>query len=173
MGKKEEIRAKLAELASLYGPANTLLAKVKSVNEAEFTCVLEDDDDAELVYDDVRLRPVLDGNESVTLVPKIGTWALAIRMEDDEDWMLLAAGEMEKIIMKANSKISLKVGDREFTIDSKFLVKKGTETLKKIMDDTLDAIQQLTVNTNVGPSSVPINAATFAAIKTRISNFLS
>jgi hypothetical protein len=163
MDKKEEIRKKLKGMATANG-STTMLAKVKSVDDAEFTCVLEDDDNAELTYEDVRLRPVLDGAESFTLFPKVGTWVLAIRIEEDNDWMIIAAGEVDKVRMKC--------GTSELEIKNGFLIKKGSETMKKIMDDLFTAIQALTVNTNVGPSSVPINSGTFAAIKVRADNLL-
>jgi hypothetical protein len=159
MDKKEQIREGLRDLAKRVGPVQTILATVVSVNEAEFTCVLNDGD---IDIHDVRLRPVLNGNEAQTLIPKAGSYVLAIRIEE---WMLMAADEIDKY--------RVKIGDMEFEMDgSKFLFKMDSETLKKIMDDLLDAIEQLTVNTNVGPSSVPINIASFIAIKTRVDNFL-
>lgn len=173
MGKTEEIRKALAKFSSNYGPQNTMLATVESVDEGEFTCILKDDDNDELIYEDVRLRPVLDGNESVTVFPKVGTWALAVRIEEDEQWMVIACGEADKISSLADTEIKSKVGTSEFTIDDGFLIKKGSETLKEIMDDLLEGIQQLTVNTNVGPSSVPINIATFVAIQARVANLLN
>lgn len=90
MSKQAEIRQALADHARRYGPQQTMLATVLSVSEDDFTCVLQDDDNGELKYEDVRLRPVLDGNESVTIFPKAGTWALATRVEEDEDWMVIA-----------------------------------------------------------------------------------
>lgn len=171
MSKQEETRELLKKFIKGHGPkGNTMLATVTSVNEGEFTCVL-DDDGAE--YEDVRLRPVLDGNESITVFPKVGTWALAVRIEEEEDWMVIAVGEADKIKSLAESEIKSIVGTSEFTIDDGFLMKKGAETLKEIMDDLLEGIQQLTVNTNVGPSSVPINIATFVAIQVRVANLLN
>lgn len=161
MGKHDELRTMLAAFAEKFGPKNTMLATVSSVDEAAFTCDLTDDD---ANYKDVRLRPVLDGNESVTIFPKTGTWVLAIRIEEEESWMIVAVGEA--------SKVRMIVDDCTYEIKDGFLVQKGSETLKKIMDDLLQGIEQLTVNTNVGPSSVPINVATFVAIKARIDNFL-
>lgn len=171
MGKQDEIRKALGEFSSKYGPQNTMLATVKSVDEGEFTCVLQDDDNGELEYTDVRLRPVLDGNESITIFPKSGTWALAVRLEESEEWMVIAVGEADKVHSKVETEIKDVVGTTEFTIKDGFLMKKDAETMKKIMDDLLQAIQQLTVNTNVGPSSVPINIATFVAIKVRVDQF--
>lgn len=48
------------------------------------------------------------------------------------------------------------------------------DTLKDVILGPLcDAIQAITVNTAVGPSSPPINAATFASIKAQLSQILS
>lgn len=49
----------------------------------------------------------------------------------------------------------------------------GSETLKKIISDLIDAINAITVTTPSGPSTPPLlNAATFNAIKARLSNLL-
>lgn len=47
------------------------------------------------------------------------------------------------------------------------------ETLKTKLDSILDAIVLITVPTGVGPSGVPVNAATFTAIKATLSTILS
>lgn len=66
----------------------------------------------------------------------------------------------------------IKTDTTEFTIDpAGFTLKKGTETLKKIMSDLLDAIIAETHATGTGPSGPPINIADFTAIKTRIGTF--
>jgi hypothetical protein len=95
MERSEQIRSAFKKMAEKVGPAPTLLALVRTVNEANDVCELVDDD--ELVYSDVRLRPVVDGNQSVTLVPKVNTWALAVRLENEDEWMMIACGEVEKI----------------------------------------------------------------------------
>jgi hypothetical protein len=97
MGKEEQVRNLLKKMASDVGPAQTILAVVKSVDEGAFTCDLIDDE-TELEFFDVRLRPVLDGNSGITLIPKVNAWALAVRIEDGDDWMLIAAGEYSKVL---------------------------------------------------------------------------
>ena len=163
MDKAEQIRQGIKNLVrpNISSTIATILGKVESVDEDEMTCVITDDTNE---ISDVRLRPVINGNESMTLFPKVGGWALIVKIEEEEDWMLVGADEIDKI--------RIKVGTSEFEIKDGFLVKRGTETLKKIFDDLFDAIEQLTVNTNVGPSSVPINVATFAAIKVRVDQLL-
>jgi hypothetical protein len=99
MDRDEQIREGFKKLAAKVGPSCTLLGTVQSVDEDEMTCVLYDED-SDLEFEDVRLRPVLDGKESITQFPKEGTWGLAIRLEDEDDWMLIAAGEIDKWRMK-------------------------------------------------------------------------
>lgn len=98
MEKSEQIRQRLKQMAMGVGPKCSLLGTVKSVNETERTCVIYDDD-LDIDFEDVRLRPVLDGNDSLVLVPKINSWALAVRIEDEDEWMLIAAGEFEKVLI--------------------------------------------------------------------------
>lgn len=47
------------------------------------------------------------------------------------------------------------------------------DTLKGLLDELVDAITALTVNTVGGPSTPPLNAAQFIAIKARFITFLS
>ncbi len=83
MATEEQIREGFQKLAQKFGPAVSNIAIVKSVDEAKATCVLIDEDEQE--YLDVRLRPVLNGKQSFLQVPKVGTYVLAIRIEDDDD----------------------------------------------------------------------------------------
>lgn len=93
MDKKEQIRQRLKEMASEVGPAVSLLAQVSAIDLDERTCDLVDDEGLE--FPGVRLRPVVDDTESLTLIPKLNTWVLAIRIEDDAEWMIVAAGELD------------------------------------------------------------------------------
>ncbi|NOS94532.1 MAG: hypothetical protein HOP30_21685 [Cyclobacteriaceae bacterium] len=100
MEKSEKIRQMLFQMAKELGPAPTMLARVKSVNETERTCVLVDDQ-TDLPYEDVQLRPVQDSTKSITLIPKVNTWALAVRIEDQDEWMVIAVGEADKILINS------------------------------------------------------------------------
>ncbi len=167
MGKADDIRKALADFSGKYGPQNTMLATVDSVDEAEFTCVLQDDDNGELTYPDVRLRPVLDGNESVTVFPKVGTWALAVRIEEEENWMVIAVGEADKVVTVADSEIKSVVGTSEFTIDDGFLMQKGSDTLKQILTLIVEAVQPIVVIYGNNPVYAKLTQAL-----TKINNLL-
>ncbi len=168
MATPEQIRAKLKEMAKNDGPAVSNIAKVKSVDETKATCVLIDEDGQEIF--DVRLRPVLTGKKSFILVPKVGSYVLAVRVEDDDDWMVIAADEIEKIGYYIETSI--------FEIDSTgFLLKKENETLKKIMVDLIGAVKAMsftltTPDTINGATTALVNLAQFTAIEIRINQFL-
>lgn len=49
-------------------------------------------------------------------------------------------------------------------------IKKGGESLKKLISDLIDEINKITVTTYAGPSGTPINATLLTAIKTRLGD---
>ena len=72
---------------------------------------------------------------------------------------------------KSSKTLNFKISTTELIMTaSGWTIKRGSESLKSIISDTLDKIMALTVTTPVGPSGVPINLADFAAIKTRLPN---
>lgn len=159
MDRDEQIRQGIKKLAEKVGPMSSLLGTVKSVDVDEVTCVISDDD-TETEFPDIRLRPVLDGTESITMYPKVGTWALAIRIENDDDWMLIAAGEFDKWRMKIGTTII----EQDAT---GLLIKKGNDTLKGILSDFIDEVAKIVVLQGTSPS-VPA----LLAIKTKVLNVL-
>jgi len=70
----------------------------------------------------------------------------------------------ENIIINAKEKIILGAGKEPLVLG---------DTLKGILEDILAAIGRLTVNTYFGPSTTPINAAEFEAIKKQLNTILS
>lgn len=171
MATPEQIREALNQMAKKHGPAVSNIAKVKLVDETKATCVLVDEDGQEIF--DVRLRPVLTGKKSFILVPKVGSYVLAVRVEDDDDWMVIAADEI--------TKVGYYVGTVLFEIDATgFLLKKENETLKKIMIDLIGAVKAMsfavsttgTAAAQTGTTNTLVNLAQFTAIETRINQFL-
>lgn len=161
MDKSAEIREALAAHAAKYGPMQTMLATVLSVDETAFTCVLkEEDEDFDLQYPGVRLRPVLDGNEAMTLYPKVGTWALAIRIEEDEYWMLIAAGEYDKWRLKIGTAIIEQN-------DAGFLIKKSEDTLRDALILLIEGVEKILVLQGNNPDFEKL-----AQAKVKIKNIL-
>jgi hypothetical protein len=162
MTKAEQIREALKQHIKAHTGMTTVLATVVSVDEDEMTCEL--DDDGLAIYD-VRLKPVLRTDESVVMFPAVDSFVLIGRIEDDEEWMLLACEKVDKY--------RITVDDCVIEMTSEGIkISKAGESLKNILNDLIDAIKALTVPTNTGASGTPINAAQFTAIENRVNNFL-
>lgn len=98
----------------------------------------------------------------ITIVPKEGSQVLAAIIEGKTtEAVIIACETPEKVLWKIGTAVY------EFDADG-HLIKRGNETLKKILDDLFEGILALTVTTSSGPSGTPINAATFQAIKNRL-----
>jgi hypothetical protein len=162
MATPEQIRAGFKRMAKQDGPAVTNIAKVKSVDENKATCILVDEDDQEIY--DVRLRPVLSGNKSFILVPKVGTYVLAVRVEDDEDWMIIAADEV--------TKVGYYVGKTIFELEDKVNIEAGGESLGGLIDDLFAAIGNMVFVTPAGNTTLLVNTAEFLTLKTRFKKVL-
>lgn len=144
MGKHaEKIRQGFAALARKAVGQNSILAQVKSVDEDEFTCVLFDEETG-VDYEDVRLRPVIDGNESLTLFPKIDSWVVAIQIEDSEDWQIVSVSEIDKY--------RVVTGNRTIEQDADgLLIKNGNDTLKDCLKLIIEGVQGIVVIQGTNP----------------------
>lgn len=164
MDKQEQIRLGIAEIAKRYGPLNSVLAQVLSVDETEKTCVLDLDG---IELPDVRLAPVINDNHSAIAFPAINSFVLAVRIEGDDDWMVIAADEI--------TKYRVTIGDMVFEMDGeKFLLKKGEENLKKLVDDLFTAMlnEKHMTNTGVTISLTTTSTLAYNNLKTRFENIL-
>jgi hypothetical protein len=154
MNKREQIREAFRKMAAHEGPVQTKLVQVTSVDEDEMTCIVLDDD---IEINDVRLRNVLNDKESISIIPKINSWVLMQRLEEDEDWMVVAVDEIDKY--------RIVCGEMVFEMfDGKFLIQNGGENLGKCLDDLITQIQAI---------YAPKNTASITAIQTRLKTFLS
>lgn len=117
MATVNEIRDRLIEMAGTYAPAVSVLAKVKSVDEDECTCVLVDDDGQE--FFEVRIRPITGKNKYFLQIPKNNSFVLAVRIEDTEEWQIVACDEVKKV--------QLIVGDIEVVISETDILMNGGE----------------------------------------------
>ena len=176
--RTEAIRKKLQEMFS--GEDQVFLATVKEVDENEFTCTVLIDD--ELEYTDVRLRSVIDQQkQGFAFVPKVGSMVLVGRIGNSDQLFVALFSEVNKVLMTAGSlevtvdpeKVEVKKGSSTFRqTEAGFTFTRSNEGLKKLLQDLITEITQLTVPTGVGPSGMPINAAAFTAIKTRVGNLM-
>lgn len=162
MATAAEIREKLEEMAKAHGPAVSNIARVRSVDEVNATCILEDEDGQEIF--DVRLRAVLTGKKSFLQVPKVGSQVLAIRIEDDDDWMVIACDELEKVVWT--------VGQTTLSLTDKIKLEAGGESLATLIDDLFVAIDKMVFTTNMGPTIKLVNKPEFDSIKNRFKTLL-
>lgn len=150
----ENIREQLQQMAGSVGPAVSNIAKVKSVDESKATCTLEDEDGQEIL--EVRLRPVLSGRKSFLQIPKVGSFVLAIRIEDDSDWMIISCDEVEKFVwntpqaeveisdkihIKANEKSLLDLMEKLFQIIEKGYQTNTGTTIRLIMQNDFERLK--------------------------------
>jgi len=151
MDRQAMIRQRLKEMAAEVGPDCSILAQVKSVNEDEFTCDLYDDDSG-LDFFDVRLRPVIDGKEFITIIPKVDSWVLAVRIEDSDDWVVVSIGEAEKITTTIDTMIIEQNANG-------LLVKKADDTLKDALTLIVEAVQKIVVIQGTNPDQAKLSQA--------------
>lgn len=147
MASESEIRERLKHLAGSYAPAVSNIARIKSVDENECTCILSDDDGLE--FFDVRLKPVTGKNKSFLQIPKKGSFVLAIRVEDDDDWMVVACEEIEKVQVIV-----------------------GGESILQVVSDLFSAIMKMTFANGAGATGTTLNIAEFQTLQQRINKII-
>ena len=161
MATEEQIRKGLQDLAARFGPQVSNIATVKTVDEDKATCVLIDEDSQE--YVDVRLRPILTGKQSFLQIPKVGTQVLAVRIEDDDAWMILAHDETEKFLwITPNAKVE---------ISDKLLFEANNQNLLALMERLFTVIEN-GYTTNNGPTIKLILTPEFENIKNDFKKLL-
>lgn len=154
MSRQEQIREALRKFAAKHGPLQTILATVTSVDAAALTCAV--DNDGTPMYD-VQLRPVINGNESVTLFPTVGSYVLIARIEDDENWTVIQCDEIDRM--------RTVIGTMVFEMDgNKFKMVSGALSLHDILTDLV---------TEVIAIYAPKNVANLVAIKTKINQLFN
>ena len=158
----EDIRQKLGDLAGSSGPAVSNIAKVKSVDENGAVCVLEDEDGQEIP--EVRLRPVLTGKKSFLQIPKIGSLVLTVRIEDDDDWMIIACDEVDKFLWVTDT--------TKVELTDKVHISANNKNMAELIDKLFEAILKMRFTTNTGPTIMLINRAEFESLKNEFKELL-
>ena len=158
----EDIRQRLGDLAGSSGPAVSNIAKVKSVDENGAVCVLEDEDGQEIP--EVRLRPVLTGKKSFLQIPKIGSLVLAVRIEDDDDWMIIACDEVDKFLWVTDT--------TKIELTDKVHISANNKNMAELIDKLFEAILKMRFTTNAGPTIRLINRPEFESLKNEFKELL-
>lgn len=100
-----QIRQELIRLFKSVNPEGFMFtAKVKAVNEQEFTCDIQQGEDEEFVLHNVRLKPALDGNNLGYIpIPEIGSIAMfGILKMNEDDIFLVLPGKVKKWILNCD-----------------------------------------------------------------------
>ena len=117
-------------------------------------------------YDSVSLRSVITNDMGVVFYPAPHSVLFLYKLPGSKRLVVLACSEIESF--------HIKIEDTELSGNANgVVVKRGAESLKSILADTLDAIIAMTVTTGVGPSGTPINFAEFQQLKSRLNNLLT
>lgn len=157
-----DIRERLGDLVSSSGPAVSNIAKVKSVDENGAVCVLEDEDGQEIP--EVRLRPVLTGKKSFLQIPKIGSLVLTVRIEDDDDWMIIACDEVDKFLWVTDT--------TKIELTDKVHISANNKNMAELIDKLFEAILKMRFTTNAGPTIRLINRPEFESLKNEFKELL-
>lgn len=91
------IRESIERIVDQKLPIQTIVGKVKSVNEDDMICDISVEGSADLL--DVRLRAVIDGQETgILIVPKKGSYVLVSLIDNKPESAFISAySEIEKI----------------------------------------------------------------------------
>ncbi len=166
MDLTNEIHDALSEYLKRRTKVTLVLAKVTAIDEAAQTCDVEDIVGEHEIFD-VRLR-ASSANKGLLIVPEMGSQVLIGAIgQSDTEYCVLSFTKVKKL--------SVEIDSVSYEIDNQgFLIKKGGEDLKKILNDLIQQIQLLTVTcaAPATPSSPPLNNAAFVAIKSRLNLLL-
>lgn len=149
------IREAFLKLAATVAPDATILGTVESVDEAEGTCVVVDD---EVTYNDVRLHSVLNGEESISIVPEEESFVIAARIEGGEDWYVLNCSKIAKWRCKSGDVV------QEIT-SSGFTFAKGNDNMIDAIIKFIDAFNIMVIAQGTMPDATKI-----AEAKTALQN---
>lgn len=129
---EDEIRR---QLRAQFGGSNaTVLGKVKEVDEPSRTCTIEDDG---VEMPGIRLQCITDGSKGVAVFPKVGAQALAVSIEGNDGWMVVACSEIDKIRIDVGQS-NLEIKDGEIAVNG------GTVGMTKTdkLTEKINALEQ-------------------------------
>lgn len=158
-------------------PVIITTGKVDSVDTTAMTCLVKIAGKPDRI--DVRLRSVITDDSGLTVVPETDSDVLVALIDNKpESTLLLATSRVEQVLYKTDDSEWLMNNDGLTAVVDKteleaskdgYILKRQNETLKGLLDELIDAINQITVPTATGPSGVPVNKPVFTQIKNRLN----
>ena len=182
MGKEtQNIKENLEKVINWAVPAplGAELCQVTAINILDYTitCVGQA---TSKVYFNVPLVTTISEKQSITAIPKLDSKVIIVQIDRLNSFVALT-GELTslyftapEIIAKINDKFQITdVSNVNFEITpSGMKLVVGSQSLKSAIQDLQTAIENLTVMTSTGASSVPINIANITTAFTKIKNTL-
>ena len=156
----DKLRQTLADRVKSSIPTQIFWCRAKEIDWEEKTMTADSLNEGEAGFFNIQL-----GIGSEFKKPESGSYCLiGIIENDDTAPFLIWAEKLEEI--------DLIVKECEFQIKEGFLLRKENETLKKIMVDLLQEIQNMKFTTNTGSTILLVNKPQFKAIENRFKQFL-
>ncbi len=122
------------------------LATIKSVNKDNDTCVVVDDEGYE--YTNVQLQATTEGKKGHKLYPVTDSDVLVERI-DKETHVLRMYTEVESF--------SIEIGTLKFEAAELFEIKKGNETLLKLLQDIIKEVSLILPTQGTPPNVAALN----------------
>lgn len=137
----------------------TILGTVVEVHEPDNTCDLDDDG---LLMCGVRLQSITDSKAGILKIPKVGAVAIAVKIEDDDGFMLLDSSEYDSIVLNGGENGGLViVGNLVEKINA---IEKQVEAFKSIFK------QWVPVYESALKTSITTSADLMSSLKTTIED---
>lgn len=154
---QEEIKQQLGAFAGKFGPQVIEPATVTAVNDDNTVQVQLSDGST---VDDVRLKSVVKAGDRVVMIPAINSVVLIGSIENSKEYVVLAVDEVSEVIYNIMGVTYSVTGDG-------FLFKKNEDTLKDVMIDLIEAVEQIIVLKGRNPDRVKL-----ALAKNKVNNIL-
>lgn len=152
----------IQQLAQTGDELYAKICEVISVDVEQKTADLKPLDGSAMI-DDAYLM-VDDENGGVFTEPKKGA-LVAVVFVSKEIAVVVGTSELKQF--------NIKIEQTQFQMDKDgFLLKKENETLKKLMNDLLEAIKNMKFTTNTGSTILLVNLQEFISIQNRFKQFL-
>lgn len=123
--KELQIRDNLKRIAAEHGPLILLDGEVVVVDDTDYFIDVQLDTDDTAVIPNVRLRAASIGNQSIDILPAMGSEVVIAKIAED-DYILIAADEITSYRVTVGNMV-LKVDNTGFAITN------GTNSLKGIL----------------------------------------
>ena len=164
---RHDLHQALNEFVRRRQTLTTFLAQVTAVNETDLTCDVKDDQGIEIY--DVRMRATVDGSDDgAVLIPSVDSWVVVASIGNSEsEYVVIATSSLSKVLYLVGT-------TRLEMTTAGVLIERNNQTLRAALDALVDAIKLITVTCAApgAPSTIPINAAAFDAVKAQIAQIL-